>query len=151
MTARSYPSDSLERQDTDETRSMTASTHVLGTFECIVIADRKYCENMSPSLNNCDFFFFQAEDGIRDYKVTGVQTCALPISWAPDGNRISYRQKSGAQAKLYSSDLDGKSKLISTDPSSDSDCPHWIAPDRLIRSEERRVGKECRSRWSPYH
>src|ERR1039457_3596047 len=28
----------------------------------------------------CFFFFFQAEDGIRDYKVTGVQTCALPIS-----------------------------------------------------------------------
>src|SRR6266850_6025319 len=27
------------------------------------------------------FFFFQAEDGIRDYKVTGVQTCALPISY----------------------------------------------------------------------
>src|SRR6266446_9796835 len=35
-------------------------------------------------LNNykdiCFFFFFQAEDGIRDYTVTGVQTCALPIS-----------------------------------------------------------------------
>src|SRR5256885_14670638 len=30
------------------------------------------------------FFFFQAEDGIRDYKVTGVQTCALPISQPPD-------------------------------------------------------------------
>src|SRR5256885_2697800 len=29
------------------------------------------------------FFFFQAEDGIRDYKVTGVQTCALPISSTP--------------------------------------------------------------------
>src|SRR6266850_1422527 len=29
------------------------------------------------------FFFFQAEDGIRDYKVTGVQTCALPISVQP--------------------------------------------------------------------
>src|SRR3989454_2956459 len=29
------------------------------------------------------FFFFQAEDGIRDYKVTGVQTCALPISTRP--------------------------------------------------------------------
>src|SRR3989454_4286412 len=28
-------------------------------------------------------FFFQAEDGIRDYKVTGVQTCALPISPSP--------------------------------------------------------------------
>src|ERR687898_2303034 len=34
------------------------------------------------------FFYFQAEDGIRDYKVTGVQTCALPISppaWPPPG------------------------------------------------------------------
>src|SRR6266566_8723724 len=30
--------------------------------------------------NKYFFFFFQAEDGIRDYKVTGVQTCALPIS-----------------------------------------------------------------------
>ena len=30
------------------------------------------------------FFFFQAEDGIRDYKVTGVQTCALPISQTPN-------------------------------------------------------------------
>ena len=30
------------------------------------------------------FFFFQAEDGIRDYKVTGVQTCALPISRGHD-------------------------------------------------------------------
>src|SRR5690625_1684353 len=28
-----------------------------------------------------DFFFFQAEDGIRDGHVTGVQTCALPISY----------------------------------------------------------------------
>src|SRR2546426_6838316 len=32
------------------------------------------------SLTSFVFFFFQAEDGIRDYKVTGVQTCALPIS-----------------------------------------------------------------------
>src|SRR6266566_5409941 len=31
------------------------------------------------------FFFCQAEDGIRDYKVTGVQTCALPISISADG------------------------------------------------------------------
>src|SRR6478735_11389326 len=34
----------------------------------------------------CIFFFFQAEDGIRDYKVTGVQTCALPI-YVPDRGR----------------------------------------------------------------
>jgi len=30
---------------------------------------------------SCDFFFLQAGDGIRDYKVTGVQTCALPICY----------------------------------------------------------------------
>src|SRR6266567_8348812 len=35
------------------------------------------------------FFFFQAEDGIRDLTVTGVQTCALPISAAPSGNWMS--------------------------------------------------------------
>ena len=35
----------------------------------------------------CVFFFFQAEDGIRDYKVTGVQTCALPICCAVAGQR----------------------------------------------------------------
>src|SRR5256885_6481219 len=33
------------------------------------------------------FFFFQAEDGIRDYKVTGVQTCALPICQLLVGSR----------------------------------------------------------------
>src|SRR5256885_4078728 len=36
------------------------------------------------------FFFFQAEDGIRDYKVTGVQTCALPI-WSPGPARSPSR------------------------------------------------------------
>src|SRR5256885_3544774 len=39
------------------------------------------------------FFFFQAEDGIRDYKVTGVQTCALPIY--ADPNPRSRRQLPG--------------------------------------------------------
>src|SRR2546426_12560124 len=34
------------------------------------------------------FFFFQAEDGIRDYKVTGVQTCALPISRATSAQQV---------------------------------------------------------------
>src|SRR5256885_3693921 len=36
-------------------------------------------EDAQSVLEIADFFFFQAEDGIRDYKVTGVQTCALPI------------------------------------------------------------------------
>src|SRR3989475_7878553 len=39
------------------------------------------CLCSSPTIG-CPFFFFQAEDGIRDLTVTGVQTCALPISLA---------------------------------------------------------------------
>src|SRR5256885_7746391 len=38
------------------------------------------------------FFFFQAEDGIRDYKVTGVQTCALPIYRALGRERVVIRR-----------------------------------------------------------
>src|SRR3989454_12801027 len=41
---------------------------------------------MDRASSFCLFFFFQAEDGIRDYKVTGVQTCALPILFALLGN-----------------------------------------------------------------
>src|SRR5256885_592318 len=40
------------------------------------------------------FFFFQAEDGIRDYKVTGVQTCALPISSSPPNTALLTNRKS---------------------------------------------------------
>src|SRR5256885_4581261 len=42
------------------------------------------------------FFFFQAEDGIRDYKVTGVQTCALPIS----------QRRAGRLARIVSSAIE---------------------------------------------
>src|SRR2546429_7298525 len=93
----------------------------------------------------CLFFFFQAEDGIRDVAVTGVQTCALPIS---------------KEVALL------RDLLV--------DCDHFVAAAAMIggisyfhefaydllaeneritatRSEERRVGKEGRSRWSPYH
>src|SRR5205807_6197249 len=79
-------------------------------------------------------FFFQAEDGIRDYKVTGVQTCALPISQAvcerlPLAHGLSSGGKGGAGARTHQSRRHLQSR----------------------RSEERRVGKECRSRWSVDH
>src|SRR5437868_14240577 len=64
-------------------------------------------------------FFFQAEDGIRDRNVTGVQTCALPIY-----------SRSTLTAPETSSSLQDSFKLAATN-----------------RSEERRVGKECRFRW----
>src|SRR2546423_6523400 len=99
-----------------------------------------------------DFFFFQAEDGIRDKLVTGVQTCALPI-WLQNGDvvlnfdgravadeRALPRMVAEAQiGKTVSVEVLRKGQR-KTMP---------ITVQR--RSEERRVGKECRSRWSPYH
>src|SRR5438874_12231063 len=79
------------------------------------------------------FFFFQAEDGIRDLYVTGVQTCALPIS-----SGDSARSSSSARQRLTSPPRQNSRKPGPTRTHSP-------------RSEERRVGKECRSRWSPYH
>src|SRR5206468_6096519 len=97
---------------------------------------------------------FQAEDGIRDLIVTGVQTCALPISlgvlrssdpidkicdtlartrptavnlfWAIDRMRKLYESLEGRPVEEIRA--------------------HLVAEARQIRSEERRVGKECRSR-----
>src|SRR5262249_59202687 len=71
------------------------------------------------------FFFFQAEDGIRDWSVTGVQTCALPIF--------------DDAAAIHHLVVDRTDHLLAQ------------AVAALGRSEERRVGKECRSRWAPYH
>src|SRR5256885_14581596 len=54
------------------------------------------------------FFFFQAEDGIRDYKVTGVQTCALPIYAAtPDDGKTSniFREKTSAWVEVVDEGL----------------------------------------------
>src|SRR5256885_6701486 len=45
-------------------------------------------------------FFFQAEDGIRDYKVTGVQTCALPISAASRAEPTREVERVPAAARL---------------------------------------------------
>src|SRR5256885_9465377 len=53
----------------------------------------------SASSSTCDtlVFFFQAEDGIRDYKVTGVQTCALPISLGLE-EVVQFGQQGSVQA-----------------------------------------------------
>src|SRR5207245_5574832 len=81
------------------------------------------------------YFFFQAEDGIRDATVTGVQTCALPIS--------ERRAQPGRRRRQRSLHPPGGRRQPSA-----SECGP-IARDPASRSEERRVGKECRSRWTP--
>src|SRR2546427_10489026 len=125
------------------------------------------------------FFFFQAEDGIRDLTVTGVQTCALPIS--PDqrleiaageigpadrtreqhvacenhslaheahaAGRVPRRVPNGEGESPDSDRLPGDQLPVGRRRRVDGDAERQALLDR---SEERRVGKECRSRWSPY-
>src|SRR2546429_4602370 len=95
-------------------------------------------------------FFFQAEDGIRDVAVTGVQTCALPIS-----NEVDLGAFVGANwplAPALTATVAGRYDYIRV-PFEDLLDPGQSGLNifRRLRSEERRVGKECRSRWSPYH
>src|SRR2546430_6596644 len=131
--------------------------------------------------------FFQAEDGIRDLTVTGVQTCALPIFEALAADDPSLE----ADVAAVASEL-GRAYMLHGDWRESIElCDRAIAAaERLdlrrilvealitkgtvlqferyregaavllgaialakqygLRSEERRVGKECRSRWSPY-
>src|SRR2546430_12720835 len=96
------------------------------------------------------FFFFQAEDGIRDLTVTGVQTCALPISEAP--SRLSIPQQALENLppeRLF--DLRWAATVVERALRRLAEECESHGRRRVFRSEERRVGKECRSRWSPYH
>src|SRR5689334_8977169 len=72
------------------------------------------------------YFFFQAEDGIRDGTVTGVQTCALPI-YLDSLQELAELEIRAENMQTQFDDLGA------------------------ARSEERRVGKECRCWWSRYH
>src|SRR5205085_4348258 len=97
------------------------------------------------------FFFFQAEDGIRDLTVTGVQTCALPIS-------LSWVLVVAGAVALWAVRLTGPPDLMNWDQERPSAYVldavrngHWACQrdwtGDITRSEERRVGKECRSPW----
>src|SRR5699024_11848173 len=81
-------------------------------------------------------FFFQAEDGIRDRNVTGVQTCALPIYLA-----------NSTFADFMSREWNGPLTFNGITRRA----PCSFNKLAALRSEERRVGKECKSRGSGYH
>src|SRR5690348_18314166 len=95
--------------------------------------------------SSCVCFFFQAEDGIRDGRVTGVQTCALPI----------YADSMAAAVDRLAADIAADPDQVKGAIVSSAKKTFFAGGDlRLMtqakRSEERRVGKECRSRWLPY-
>src|SRR5687767_15523887 len=95
-------------------------------------------------------FFFQAEDGIRDKLVTGVQTCALPILLAIAAVFLFACDQGGGGAGGgggtvivgMRSDFGGFNPVTSSGQ-------YDIELMNYARSEERRVGKECRARWTP--
>ena len=114
------------------------------------------------------FFFFQAEDGIRDHCVTGVRR-VLFRSWAFSQWGLPCHACHQARGALLphpftlTGDRSHLGGLLSAALSLglppvavSHHCALW-SPDfprlssKLSRSEERRAGKECRSRWSPYH
>src|SRR5258706_941420 len=118
----------------------------------IELTERQQSIWSNSSLCNCLIFFFQAEDGIRDWSVTGVQTCALPISpyqligIFPPALLPKYAETLAVLGRAHAWAVHGRGmdELSLTGPSE-------VREIRDGRSEERRVGKECRSRWSPYH
>src|SRR5699024_11374143 len=100
-------------------------------------------------------FFFQAEDGIRDRNVTGVQTCALPICGKLDTNvdginsfYLVFDEESAQESNqlFYGkcAELCGPSHALMDFK------VHALPAEEYDRSEERRVGKECRSRLPRY-
>src|SRR5690606_40137904 len=87
------------------------------------------------------YFFFQAEDGIRDFHVTGVQTCALPICTSQS-----------VTSSFMGCSLEHRSSMPSRCLTLTNSCNRlqsrrFGCPSDVGRSEERRVGKECRFRW----
>src|SRR5256886_4452323 len=96
-------------------------------------------------------FFFQAEDGIRDLTVTGVQTCALPI-WPLALVTLLGTGTCCAQAPgVLTTTIPPQPLAEALAAYAHQTGLQLVYESELARSEERRVGKECRSRWSPYH
>src|SRR5690349_23339707 len=99
-----------------------------------------------------DHFFFQAEDGIRDLYVTGVQTCALPICALVDADKSFLAGQRAMATKDYATAEKELTAALASGPDA------WLRRPEVIyylqntkqRSEERRVGEECRLRWWVY-
>src|SRR5207253_5165699 len=98
-------------------------------------------------------FFFQAERGIRAGQVTGVQTCALPICRLAEAHLEAHQDPSRFRLSCSATRVSHASLLTPATAakasSSGSESPRSnSASASATRSEERRVGKECRYRWS---
>src|SRR5690606_40758985 len=100
----------------------------------------------------CLVFFFQAEDGIRDFHVTGLQTCALPILRLTFDRRLQVDEAEALRPVL--GEVLARGSESARDHQGDHRGGQQRRPAPTLtawhRSEERRVGKERRSRRAPY-
>src|SRR5262249_57225238 len=102
---------------------------------------------------------FQAEDGIRDWSVTGVQTCALPISrfaiFHYEARYDGVKRTLSGRVNVRVVWIHGEKLTAILKHESKTGHHNTAAHSAIIalnqRSEERRVGKECRSGWELYH
>src|SRR5207244_6981511 len=96
-------------------------------------------------------FFFQAEDGIRDDLVTGVQTCALPIFGEVHRSALARRdsmllgRRIRTVGRLHAVVDADRRTALELDLSAGDDLDALV--EALERSEERRVGRECGVGW----
>src|SRR5207248_7201223 len=99
----------------------------------------------------------QAEDGIRDRTVTGVQTCALPISAGllPGAFVIHATTPESVEQEIVAFDVSTPERFVEQEADAQVMGRMVVksvmiahGPSQLLRSEERRVGKEGRSSWS---
>src|SRR2546430_6519560 len=94
--------------------------------------------SMEWSKTGCRSYFFQAEDGIRDLTVTGVQTCALPISgapqWSPDGKQIAFSANPGTKKHIYIVSVDGGAPKEVTKGERVDFYPNWSRDGKIGRA-----------------
>src|SRR5689334_23602622 len=95
-----------------------------------------------------EIFFLQAEVGIRVGTVTGVQTCALPICGTAFPTCCLWSPHQGAHAAAFCQSASAAAKASHRSQRELRARNHGTTH---ARSEERRVGKECKSRWQREH
>src|SRR5687767_15244229 len=124
---------------------LTASSLIISGMMCYRMELCRF-----STVGSLFFFFFQAEDGIRDKLVTGVQTCALPIFLVADGvDHAVCPERLAVLAHPQAFRLEAPDRRRGLQRAR-RQSGFAVGLGEELRSEERRVGKECRSRWSSY-
>src|SRR5260370_4494842 len=122
-----------------------------GVYPCgiLIQAEDGIRDSSVTGVQTCALLI-QAEDGIRDSSVTGVQTCALPI-YLQGLRDVRIQLVASVPDLIQPLEVGRKLNSMLNEQNESSSIESHRSTDLDKRSEERRVGKECRSRWSPYH